>query len=138
MADKPLAQIEVRGAKQLRREFKKVGGDMSEFTLMHREIAAKVVAKAKPRIPEKTGALRKTMKGKGTQSRASIKWGKDKLPYAAIVEFGGYPKGRPFIKAGRHVFPAIRRMHPQIINDYREHTDRIVDKFNALRLTQPD
>ena len=94
-------QIEVTGMKEVRRAIREIE-DKATRKGLAKELrsewkqAADIVAETARRFaPSQSGALRKTVKGKATQTGAAVKAGGARVPYAAAQEYGRrYPNGR--------------------------------------------
>jgi hypothetical protein len=79
-----------------------------------RTAAEPVAAAARSAYPQRTGDLAGTVRVGATRSGASVRVGSAKVPYAAMVDFGGYPpKGGssayPYIQGGRYLYPAAEQ-----------------------------
>lgn len=71
-----------------------------------------VIDYARPRVPRRSGAAAASLKVRSSQREARIAAGGRKAPYYPWLDFGGAvgpSKGvkRPFIKAGRFVYPGV-------------------------------
>lgn len=95
-------QIDVEGARELRRNLRKAGGPALNqgMKLIHQEIAGPVAALAKRKAPRRSGRLVSKIRPSSTTTMARIQAGP--LIYAPIIEFGGYPgdyKGQSYLYA---------------------------------------
>lgn len=87
--------------------------------LMANEAAQLVVDEAKPQVPVKTGAARKSIKVASTRTAARVQAGSKRVPYFGFLEFGGRvgrgkASKRPFIHEGRYLWPAIIRKREEV------------------------
>ena len=130
MAGKPEVVVQVEGAKQLRKKLTELEDDFGDLKAVHKRIADKAADRARAAVPVRTGKLRASVKGTAAKTTAAVKWGKKSVPYAPIIEFGGYPKGVPFVKGGKHVFPAIRAFGPEAQEEYEREVKRIISRFD--------
>ena len=82
-------QVSVEGARELRKALKTVGDEakagLKETNL---EVAEIVARAAVTKVPAQSGALRETIRAAGAQTRASVKAGFKKVPYAGVIHFG--------------------------------------------------
>lgn len=73
------------------------------------EVAEPIADEAAQNVPVRTGALRSSIRPLSTQREGRVAMGyESRVPYAGWIEFGGtLPSGptRPFVKAGRYLFP---------------------------------
>lgn len=124
--------MKVTGAKELRRAMRNGGADVGDMRKVHREIAADLAATARPLAPHRSGKLAASLKGTGTQTKASIVAGSAGVPYAGAIHFG-WPT-RP--NAGRgwrggpiapqpFLYTAIDRRRDEVLEAYNEHVERI-------------
>lgn len=109
MADAPL--VSVVGARQLRRQLKAAGDDLTDLKDTHKR-AAEIAAKGAARLaPEHSGALKKSIRSAGTKTAAIVRVGKKTVPYAHAIQWGRkiWPSAR-----GPQPTPP-RRKHPAVI-----------------------
>lgn len=102
MAD--AARYEVVNGKQIRRQLKQAGEDLSDLKAAHRE-AARIAAEASADLaPVKSGRLAKTIRASGTNTAGIIRAGNNtRVPYAAPIHWGWYRRGikpQPFLSDG--------------------------------------
>lgn len=108
------ATIRVDGLKELGRALKQLeDGLQKEIPRALKPIADRVADKAKSRINSKTGRLAASIRPYATQRAAGVRMGSKAVAYAGPVEFGGYPKGRPYIKEGRAIYPTFVEEAPR-------------------------
>lgn len=117
-------------------EFKAVVKAMDSNTpkqmkLALNQVATIVVADARRRAPVKTGALRNSIRVASTPTRAQIRMGSARVPYAGFIDYGGKAgprgkgqghqvQGRPFIKTGRIMYPAFASQRTLIEAELRK------------------
>lgn len=93
-------EVEVTGMKEVRRAVRQIEDKATQKGLA-RELksewkqAAEIVAvEAAKNAPSRSGALRKSVRGAATQTGASVKAGRARVPYAGAIEYGRrYPNG---------------------------------------------
>lgn len=81
-----------------------------------------LVSKTKPKIPRKTGAAAGSIRARSTRTSARVAVGGSKAPYYPWLDFGGRTgRGgsveRKFYKEGRYVYPTLREIRPEIIDE---------------------
>ena len=82
-------QVSVEGARELRKALKTVGDEAKAgLKEVNVEVAEIVARAAVTRVPTQSGALRETIRAAGAQTRASVKAGFKKVPYAGPIHFG--------------------------------------------------
>jgi len=126
-------RVEVHGAKELRRAFRKAGGDVKDFRTVHREIAQDLAASARPMAPHgKTGRLAASVKGVGTVTKALITAGSPMVPYAGPIHFGWPTRPNPGrgwrggpIAPNPFLYAAVDRRRDEVMNAYEQHVERI-------------
>jgi sarcosine oxidase gamma subunit len=124
-----VGQIGVEGARELRKALKTVGDEakagLKEVNL---EIAEIVARAAVTRVPSRSGALRETVRAAGAQTRASVKVGKKKVPYAGPIHFGWPARG---IAPNMFLYDALDARRDEVMDAY---TDGMADliKKNGL------
>lgn len=108
--------IRIEGSRELRRALNKVdksyGRELRDR--LRDKVAEPVAARIRAKVPAPTGWWRDRIKAGATQKAAYVQWGRASVPYAAPVEFGGWPRGREFVKEGRYVWPTAREKDPDI------------------------
>lgn len=117
--------IQVENAKEIRKTFRATGDKELPKALRaaHKRVSELVVAEALPNVPERTGALRRTVKALATQTSAYGKAGSAAVPYAQAVHWGTGP--RPGLKGPHNI-----RRAPFLLNA----AERITDDATALYL----
>lgn len=91
--------VHVYGAKELRQQFKNVNMDLKDLTKVHKTIAREeVLPEARRLVPVKSGRLKRTLRATATQRYGEVRAGygrESSVPYAAVIEYGGYNNIRP-------------------------------------------
>lgn len=95
--------ITVVGLDELRRDLRRVG-DVElndEMKAIHKALAAEIVERAMPKVPQLTGALKGTLRAAGTARDAIGRVGARTAPYATVIHWGWAAhniKPRPFLQ----------------------------------------
>lgn len=122
-------QVSVEGARELRKALKTVGDEAKAgLKDVNLEVAEIVARAAVTKVPSRSGALRETVRAAGAQTRASVKAGFKKVPYAGVIHFGWPARGilpRPFL------YDALDARRDEVMEAY---TDGMADliKKNGL------
>jgi hypothetical protein len=112
----PEPVVAVVGMAALRRDINRLATD--ESSVVYRELKAAgtaaaepVAARARSMLPHDTGTLAGDVRVSASRTGATVRMGRQKVPYAGWVEFGGSrPDGstRSYVADGRYLFPAAR------------------------------
>ena len=107
-------KITVKGIPDLQKALRQIDKDLpKELAAGLAEAAEIVVRHAKPLVPRRTGAAQGSMKVRRQQRAAAVVVGGAKAPYYPWLDFGGRVGrnksiARPFIKAGRYIYPTLK------------------------------
>jgi hypothetical protein len=124
-------QVSVEGARELRKALKTVGDEAKAgLKDVNLEVAEIVARAAVTKVPSRSGALRETVRAAGAQTRASVKAGYKKVPYAGVIHFGDPRPGRG-IAPQPFLYDALDARRDEVMDAY---TDGIADliKKNGL------
>lgn len=121
----PDAAIQVEGLRELNAALRKLGEKElpKEFKRASKRAAQVVAVEAAARVPKRTGKLAASIRGAAQARGAVVRAGRESVPYAGWIEFGGtiqhktdnWSSTRPFIKQGRYIFPAAKAKEPQVV-----------------------
>lgn len=127
------AKIQVGGLAKLSRGLKAVDADAPKELRIGLNAAAQLlVDKAKPGVPEVSGAARRSMVARSTRTSARVAVGGKKAPYFPWLDFGGQgriagrPAPREFLREGRYIYPTLRRIRPQIEAQLQESISAVI------------
>ena len=113
MNDTGTGQIQVTGLRELHRALKQMDAELpKELKGRMKAIADRVASIVRGRLPSVSGTMRRKTKAQANARGAGISW--RGVIYAAPVEFGGWPKGRPYVQAGRYIYPTVDAERSQI------------------------
>jgi hypothetical protein len=117
--------VEVVGAKELAREFKRAGGNVRDLSGAYRTIARELVPPAKRNAPRRSGRLEASTRGAGTKTAAILRAGSARVPYAGVIHFGNptkksYPGGTL----------GVIRPNPWLYRTTDQRRDEVVDLFD--------
>jgi hypothetical protein len=123
--------VRVKGGRELRRQLREVGDDMSELKELHKRLADDVAGTAKTKTPVRSGRLRKSVRGSGTKTAARIRAGNNRksgpsaVPYAPIVHFGWAERN---IRPQPYLYEALDDRRQQVIDAYNDEVTAIIRK----------
>jgi hypothetical protein len=122
------AAIEVEGAPQLRRAFKKMGGRASDLSAIHDDIAGVVADAAESFVPRLEGDLASTIRGRRTATKATVEAGGRGLePYAGPIHYGWRARN---IEPQPFLYDALDDRRGEILNRYSDGIGELVRKFD--------
>lgn len=124
-ANDPAVYIE--GGRELRREFRRAGVDMTRLRDANRKagaIAAEASRREAPIGP--TGKLAGSIKSFGSQTMARVRLGKKAVPYAGPIHWGWHKR---HIKPNQFVSRGTKKSEPQWLAVY---TDEVRDIINSI------
>lgn len=132
----PITGVSVEGLNELRAALRAAGGPglVKALSAANKNAAVTVVARAKPTVPRRSGALEASLRATGSQTKGTARAGNARVPYAAAIHWGrkignvGHPPGnrygfnpiagRPFLSAAlQSAWPAVVRQYESEISD---------------------
>lgn len=123
--------IVVDGIDQLRRSLREISPAAAKgLRVGLNAIADHVIGKITPKIPSRSGAARRSLKKRSTQSAVRIAVGGRVAPYYPWLDFGGKvgPRDsvvRDYRADGRYVYPTLKAERPAIERMLSETLDAI-------------
>jgi hypothetical protein len=120
--------------REYQRALKKIDRDLGpELRKGLNEAAEIVVRAARPLVPVRTGRAAASMKAGSSQRGAAIKVGGTKAPYFSWLEWGGRvgrnkSVARPFIPAGRTIYPTLRTRNDEVLAKLDEVIGRLAER----------
>jgi hypothetical protein len=112
--------IDVTGVREFQRQLRAIDPAMPKMLrTVHNGAAELVVARARPKVPTRTGAARASLKARSSQREGRVAAGGRKAPYYPWLDFGGTTgRGgtakRPFYTEGRYIYPTVRENTAEI------------------------
>lgn len=94
------AHVQVDGARKLRRELKKAGGDLGQLRDANRQAARSILPIAAGLAPVTTGRLKASLRVAATNKAGMLRAGRKAVPYAGPIHWGWPLRGihpRPFM-----------------------------------------
>ncbi len=125
MAAGKSARIQVTGAKELRVALKRMGADVKDLSVIHREAAEDVASAARQRAPVLSGALQGSIRAKGTKTRGTVTAGGRGLPYAGPIHFG-WPAHS--IAPNPFIFDALDARKDEVVQRYERRIGDLVER----------
>lgn len=137
MAQAP--QVAVVGMRALRRDIEKLtvesGPLERQLVQAGRRAAEPVATETQGRTPRDSGDLAGDVRVTASRTGAAVRMGRASIPYAAPVEFGGWPEGRPYYSHGRYLFPAGEALATTSADLYSTEVQHALDAFGWSNLT---
>lgn len=113
-------QIDISGIRDFQRQLKQMDADLPKMLrVVHNGAADLVVARARPKVPTRTGAAAGSLKARSSQREGRVAAGGRRAPYFPWLDFGGRvgpadSVERPFLTEGRYVYPTVRENNAEI------------------------
>lgn len=123
---KPVLQVD--GARELRRQLKAAGDDLSDLKAANKEAAQIVELSSVALAPVTTGALMSSIRSSGTKTAGIVRAGRASLPYAGPIHWG-WPKRN--IKAQPFMLDAAHQSEPRWVEAYSELVDKALTKVRG-------
>jgi hypothetical protein len=115
--------VKVEGLREFQKALKAMDSDLPKALRLALNDAANVIVDdAKPRVPARSGAARKSVKARSTQKLSRVSGGGNRAPYYPWLDFGGrIPRGprRPFLGNGRYIYNAYFRHRDEFADHIR-------------------
>lgn len=114
------AYVEVTGLRELRAQLKAADAALPKQIRVALNSASELVIDyARPRVPQRSGRARGSLKVRSSQTQARIAAGGRTAPYYPWLDFGGkVGRGksvdRPFYTEGRYIYPGLRQNRDHI------------------------
>lgn len=126
-------KVSVTGLAQLSRGLRAIDAQApKELRLALNQAAQMLVDEAGPKIPQKSGAARRSLVARSTRTSARVAVGGKKAPWFPWLDFGGQgrkagrPSARPFIGEGRYIYPTLRQIKPRIEAQLQESISAVI------------
>jgi hypothetical protein len=117
--------VQVLGAREVRRDLRKLGEGTRDMTATHRKVAALVLGPAQARTRRRSGALAGSYRVRASAAKASIV---SKLVYAPVQEFGWPRRG---ITPSLALSGALEEARPAIVEEYQRAVAELVARVQA-------
>ena len=98
-----------------------------------RQAAEPIAAATRATVPRVSGDLAGDVRVLASRTGAGVRMGRKSLRYAPWIEFGGnLPQGprRPYVAAGRYLFPAARQYSYRAAGLYSDALQRVLNSSN--------
>lgn len=119
-------QVEVKGAKELRKQLKAAGDDLADLKATHKKIAQIVEFDALQLAPVVTGGLVGSIRASGTQTAAIVRAGRKSVPYAGPIHWGWPTRN---ITAQPFLIDAQEAKYEDWMSEYTQLVDKALDKI---------
>jgi hypothetical protein len=122
------SQVEVIGARELRKTMKAAGDDLGELKDAHQAVGNMVVGVARGLAPNRSGALAGSIRATRTISGVGIKAGGARIPYAGPIHWG-WPKRN--IRANTFLSDAAMTTESEWVALYEAELDKILERVEG-------
>lgn len=136
----PIQGIQVEGARELRRQLKAAGDDLTEMKAIHHKVGSLVANTSKilaPRSPDSTH-IAETTRASQTKTAAVVKVGGAKFPYANPIHWGWFTRPNPAkgwrggaIKPRFWVSRAAAQTEPEWFRIYEDYVNKTLDQVKG-------
>lgn len=116
-------QVQVRGAKQLRRTLKRAGVGLEDLKDAHAAAGSIVVAAGRTGAPRRSGRLASSVRASRAAASATVRAGGAQTPYAGVIHWG-WPAHH--ITAQPWLSQAATATEPAWTAAYLEAVDRVL------------
>lgn len=121
-------QVEVKGAKELRKQLKSAGDDLKDLKATHKKIAQIVEFDALQLAPVVTGGLVGSIRASGTQTSAIVRAGRSSVAYAGPIHWGWPARN---IEAQPFLVDAQSEKYEDWMHEYTQLVDRALNKISG-------
>lgn len=122
------AGIRVDGLAPLRRDLKRVAGDLADLKAANARAIDTVIAEAGRNVPRRSGALAASLRGSKGANRATVLAGGARLPYAGPVHWGWPARN---IEPQPFVVDAAHDTEPEWLGAYQDEINDALDRVNG-------
>jgi hypothetical protein len=121
------AGVEVEGAPELRRAFRKLGDRADDLKGVHREAAELVADRAESLVPRLTGRLAGTIRTSAGKTGSAVLAGRSLVPYAGPIHFGWRARN---IEPQPFLYDALDDRREAILDRYADAVESMVHRFD--------
>lgn len=122
------SRIKVEGGARLRRTLRQAGSDLQDLAAAHAATAQLVAAAGRARAPKVSGRLAGTIRPSGTKTKAVVRAGFARVPYAGPIHWG-WPSRN--ISAQPFLSDAATSTEPAWQNIYMQAVDKAISKVEG-------
>jgi hypothetical protein len=126
---KPLVEIE--GLRELRLDLIRLDKEYFVRAMVEagNSVAEPVAARIRAALPRRSGSLAGTVRAGKVRTGAITRTGTAGVPYAGPVEFGGWPRSRPFLASGRYIFPTAQGASALAAAAYEQRITQAINSY---------
>lgn len=123
------ARVEVEGAPELRRAFRKLDGRLDDLSDVNRDAVRVVEDEAESLVHVLSGALRDSIRSRaGRRSGAVVAGGTRLVPYAGPIHFGWRIRN---IEPQPFLYDALDHRAGEVVERYERGIDKLVRRFDS-------
>ena len=120
--------ITVDGVKELSRSLRKTGHDLEDLKDANEKVSRVVADRARVIVPRASGALRASIRPSRKARQVTVRAGRAKVPYAAVIHWG-WPRRR--IPRRPYLTDAAAQTRRQWLGEYRRAVQRELRKVEG-------
>lgn len=123
------ARVNIRGLNRAVRQLQQAGADTADMKDLMHEVGMVVVRQAQSDVPVNTGTLRGTIRAGRGKTKAVVRAGTSRKPYAPIVHYGNPQTGS---RANPFLVNALRQRRTEVMDTFERGLERILKKNNLI------
>lgn len=123
-----MEQIRLLGGRKLRSSLKRAGLDVDDLKAAHAAAAKYVEEVAVTRAPVVTGTLLATLRSSGSKTKATVRAGNAKVPYAGPIHWGWPDRN---ISPNTFITDAAQSSEGQWSQIYMDALDKIISQIEG-------
>lgn len=120
MAGDLFEPIKIKGVAEIQAALKEMDGESQKrLKVVFDDAAEMVAARARTKIPTRSGRARGSVRARSSQREARVMGGGARVAYYPWLDFGGRvgrrrSVTRPVIKGGRYIYPALAETRDEV------------------------
>ena len=127
--------VQVEGLRQLRAALNQLGDDLGDMSEVNSRVGSIVIGAASPRVHSRSGSLAGSGRAGTAKTRAVVRYGGARIPYANAVHWGTGPRrglrGPHNIAPNTFVVDAAHATEPTWVDLFMAEVERRIDEAAA-------
>lgn len=118
-------QLTIRGVKEVTRDLSRLGVEAGDLKDTMQRVGTIVADEVRELVPTRTGRLARSVRASRTKSRAIIRAGSARVPYAGVQNYGGYHgiEGHHFMEDG------LEAKQPAAMTEFDKGMRELIHKY---------
>jgi hypothetical protein len=125
--------IRVLGLRETIKELEALGADKTEIVNANYRAAETLRKAALPNVPERTGALKASLRSSKAKGYAQVMLGNARVPYANPIHWGWFYDKEWFIqkniKPNLFLYRALSVTKDEIVREYNQDMQNLINKY---------